>query len=456
MRDAVLLLAAVPGAANQSLGSFLGLAMAMGGLSLLTPCVFPMVPITVSYFSSRGSRTRRGAVLQALIYGLGIVFTFSTVGLAISILFGAGGVNQFAANPWVNLLIAAVFLAFALSLFGVYFIQAPSGLTNHLNSVTSSNLHRQGIGPLLMGLTFALTSFTCTAPFVGTLLVTAARGSWRWPLAGMLAYSTAFALPFFFLALAPQLLSQLPRAGNWMTSVKVVMGFLELAAAMKFISNADLVWGWGILTRQVVLAVWIGCGIAIAVYLGGLLRFPHEPKLQAFRPFRVVAVCSALVATGALVPGLLGRPLGELDSFLPPLQLTQQQPAATGASSAPVAWVLNDLDRARGRAAGEHKLVFIDFSGYTCTNCRWMEANMFTRPEINSELLKFVDVRLYTDGDGSVFAKQQELQQQRFGTVALPLYAIIRPDGATVATFPGLTRDPGEFVRFLREAQSHS
>ncbi|MGH9522676.1 MAG: protein-disulfide reductase DsbD family protein [Terriglobales bacterium] len=439
---------------TNSFRSFLWLAIAMGALSLLTPCVFPMVPITVSYFSNHGSGTRHGAVRQALIYGVGIILTFTALGLALALIFGAGGVNQLAANPWVNLLITAIFFAFAFSLFGAYFIQVPSGWMNKIDAITRSKEGSRVVGALLMGGTFTLTSFTCTAPFVGTLLVMAARGNWRWPLAGMLAYSTVFALPFFLLALAPQLVSQLPRAGGWMNAVKVVMGFLEIAAAMKFLSNADLVWHWGVFTRETVLAIWIACGIAIVLYIFGLVRFEHDEKVEHLGAVRLIAALTFLAITIALVPGLFGRRLGELDSFLPPSSAELGIGTMTAeASSGEIKWLLNDYNGALTTAKQQNKLVFIDFTGYTCTNCRWMEANMFPKPEVKSELEKFVTVRLYTDGAGTIYEKQQKMQQDNFGTVALPLYAIVRPDGTSVATFPGLTRKAAEFVSFLKQGR---
>ena len=438
---------------SQPLSSFIWFAMGMGALSLLTPCVFPMVPITVSYFSSHGSGNRRGAIVQALIYGLGIILTFSAIGVALALIFGASGVNQLASNPWVNLVITVIFIGFAFSLFGAYLIQLPSGFMNKLNNVANSQEAGGIIGALLMGLTFSLTSFTCTAPFVGTLLVTAAGGNWHWPLAGMLAYSSVFALPFFVLALAPQLVSQLPKAGGWMNSVKVVMGFLEIAAAMKFLSNADLIWNWGIFTRGVVLSVWIAVGLLIVLYIFGFFRFEHDSPPEFVSAWRVLAALCFLAGTIALIPGLFGRPLGELEPFLPPP--SAEASSLAGSSGTPAQqWILNDLDRARSVAAQQNKPIFIDFTGYTCTNCRWMEANIFPKPSVRSELEKFVTVRLYTDGSGDVYEKQQKFQQDKFGTVALPLYVILAGNGKTLATFPGLTRQPEEFARFLRKAST--
>jgi thiol:disulfide interchange protein DsbD len=443
---------AVTSTADPSFLHFLLLAMAMGGLSLLTPCVFPMIPITVSYFSSHAGTTRREAVSQALVYAIGIILTFSALGLALAIVFGAGGVNRLAANPWVNLLITAIFLAFALSLFGAFLLQLPSGLMTRLDSAARNRTGTRFAGALLMGLTFTLTSFTCTAPFVGTLLVMAAQGRIVWPLAGMLAYSSVFALPFFALALAPQMTAMLPKSGGWMNSVKAVMGFLEIAAAMKFLSNADLVWGWGIFTRNTVLAVWIAVGILTVVYILGYFRLPHDSPVTAIGAVRLMAAAAFLSVTIALVPGLFGRPLGELDSFLPPAESSSSTVAAATETPQGPSWILNDYDEARRQASRDGKFVFVDFTGYTCTNCRWMELNMFPRPEVARELDKFIRVRLYTDGSGDLYRRQQDLQRSMFRTVALPLYAIVQPDGTPVTSFAGLTRKPDEFVEFLKHA----
>jgi thiol:disulfide interchange protein DsbD len=246
----------------------------------------------------------------------------------------------------------------------------------------------------------------------------------------MLAFSSVFALPFFGLALMPNWLRRLPRSGSWLNSVKVVMGLLEIAAAMKFISNVDLVWHWGIFTREVVLASWIALGVMIAAYL---LR--TGPGLA--RGFSLASVALSLY----LCAGLFGRRLGELESFLPP--------ALTTSASHELSWVVNDYEGALARARQERKLVFIDFTGYTCTNCRWMEANMFPRPEVKDRLQRYVRVRLFTDGEGPVYQKQQELEKTQFKTVALPLYAIVDGQGTARATFPGLTRNSQEFVAFL-------
>ncbi len=425
-----------------TLGAYLGLAIAMGALSLVTPCVFPMVPITVSYFTRRAGQTRRAAVVQALVYGLGIVLTFTLVGFTLAIAFGASGLNRFAADPWLNLAVTALFLAFALSLFGVWELALPSRLVNAAAKADSGR--GAFAGTLLMGLAFTLTSFTCTAPFLGTLLVVASQGDWQWPLAGMIAFSTVFALPFVLLALAPNWLASLPRSGPWLVAVKAVMGLLEIAAAMKFLSNVDLVWHWGIFTRPVVLLVWTAIAIVLVLYLIGLIRLGHAPRLSRPGIARWTAIAAGVALGVWLASGLTGNRLGELEAFLPPADLAGMAPGSE------LRWIINDYDQALADARQTGQPVLVDFTGYTCTNCRWMEANMFPRPDVSRELARYVRLRLYTDGQGEMYRRYQQLEQATFGTVALPFYAVLKPDGTPVVTFGGLTRDPAEYINFLR------
>jgi thiol:disulfide interchange protein len=424
------------GASATTWPAFLWLAITMGALSLLTPCVFPMVPITVSYFTNHAAGTRRAALGSALTYGIGIVLTFTVLGSALAAIAGAAGLNRFAANPWVNLAIAAMFVLFALNLFGVYEVRLPSRMLSTIDGAS----RRRGTsvsGTLLMAATFTVTSLTCTAAFLGTLLVVAAQGEWQRPIAGLLAYSATFALPFVVLAAAPQFVSQLPRSGPWLARVKVVMGFLEIAAATKFLSNADLVWSWGVFTRGAVIVAWIATMLALAAYLAWPQGRPRRPA-----PGWLAAAAATLLFTIWLGTGLSGRRLGELEAFLPA--------SATHAFAGELAWITNDLDAALGEARASKRLVMIDFTGYTCTNCRWMEANMFPRAEVRAALDGFVRARLYTDGQGDVYERQQRFQQEQFRTVALPLYAIVDADRRPIATFAGLTRDPAEFLAFLR------
>ncbi len=434
---------------------FIWLAITLGALSLLTPCVFPMIPITVSYFTSHASGSRAKSVRLATIYSLGIIATFTLLGMALAIFIGAAGINLFAANPWVNLLITAIFLFFAFNLFGAYEIQIPTGVLTKLDNLTRSTEGEGSgvIGALLMGLTFTLTSFTCTSPFVGTILVAASQGDWQMPMVGMLAFSTVFALPFFILALVPQWASQLPRAGGWMNSVKVSMGFLEVAAAMKFLSNVDLVWKWGIFTRDVVLSVWIAIGIILTIYLLGKFQLAHDSKPERIGAFRLASAVISLSISFYLLTGLFGAKLGELEAFLPP-DLNPSSARMLGGGEQ-LKWIKNDYEGALKQAQAEGKRVFIDFTGYTCTNCRWMEANVFNKAEVEAEFENYVLVALYTDGEGELYERHQQLEQEKFGTVALPFYAVIEPDERIVATFPGLTRNVQEFVDFLKKGQEN-
>ncbi len=437
-----------------SLWSFIWLAISLGALSLLTPCVFPMIPITVSYFTNHSGKSRAKAVKLATVYSVGIIATFTILGMLLAIFVGAAGINIFAANPWVNIIITAIFLFFAFNLFGAYEINVPTGILTKLDHLTRSKEGEgSGIfGALLMGLTFTLTSFTCTSPFVGTILVSAANGDWQLPLVGMLAFSSVFALPFFVLALLPQYLSNLPRAGGWMNSVKVSMGFLEVAAAMKFISNVDLIWNWGIFTRSFVLSIWIALGAILAVYLLGKFQLFHDSKLERIGAVRLLSAVLSLAISFYLLTGLFGAKLGELESFLPPDLSNSSANFFKGKSGEELKWIENDLEKAIAQAKAENKKVFVDFTGYTCTNCRWMEANVFPKKEVETEMSKYVLARLYTDGDGEVFEQQQQYQEKNFQTVALPYYAILDSDGKTISTFPGLTRNTQEFVDFLQKA----
>jgi thiol:disulfide interchange protein len=437
---------------SQSLWSFLWLAMTMGALSLLTPCVFPMIPVTVSYFTSQAAGSRKKAVGQALTYMVGIVLTFTTLGMAMALLVGATGLNRFAASPWVNLLLGVLFVGFALSLFGFYEIRIPSGVLKRLDAASQRAGGSRVVGTLLMALTFTLASVSCTAPFIGTLLVMAAGGDWQWPLIGMLVFSTVLAFPFFILALMPQLLTSLPRSGGWMTSVKVLMGFLVIAVSTKFLSNADVVWGWGILTHDVVLAGWVAIGLLMMAYVLGMFRFQHDSPVKHVGIVRLTAalVCGTLAFW--LVSGLAGKPLGEVDALLP-LRSGGSVAAAGAVGSVELTWLTDDLDGALAEARRTARRVFVDFTGYTCTNCKWMETNMFPREDVRRELEQYVRVRLYTDGEGEIYREQQQMQQERFKTIALPFYAVLEADGTAVATFSGLTRNPAEFVRFLQQAE---
>ena len=438
-------IADVDRALSQGLGAFLYLSFSMGLLALLTPCVFPMIPITVSFFTKQESQSRGETIAKSLAYCGGIVFTFTGLGLILAVTLGASGAAQFAANPWVNLLITAIFVAFALALFGMFEIQLPYGLLNRLNQMQGGSYG----AILLMGFTFSLTSFTCTAPFVGTLLVLTSQGTWVWPVLGMLTFSAAFALPFFFLSLFPQALAALPQSGGWLNSVKVVMGFLELAAALKFLSNVDLVWQWGIISRELFIAIWIALFALCGIYLLGKIRLPHDSPLETVGPLRLLASAGVLSFSLYLTTGLFGAPLGELDAFFPPYG-SYGEIAKIRSGEPELSWS-DDYEVALAEAQKTGKPIFIDFTGFACTNCRWMEANIFPEPEVHNLLKQYVRVQLYTDGREVVHKHNREFQESRFGTVALPLYVVISPSDETIASFPGMTRDKNVFVKFLEK-----
>jgi thiol:disulfide interchange protein DsbD len=239
-----------------------------------------------------------------------------------------------------------------------------------------------------------------------------------------------------------------------MNSIKVAMGFLEVAAAMKFISNVDLIWKWGIFTRPIVLAIWIAIGIILAIYLLGKFQLPHDTKPERIGAFRLMSAIVSLAISFYLITGLFGAKLGELEAFLPP-DLENSSARMFGGNAEQLRWIENDYQAALAKARTENKLVFVDFTGYTCTNCRWMEANVFPKREVEAELSKFVLARLYTDDGSELNNRQQAFEQNTFGTVALPFYAITDADGKPVATFPGLTRNVQEFVDFLKKAEEN-
>lgn len=432
--------------------AYLGFAMLAGGMALLTPCVFPMVPITVSFFTARAQGKGGRALRDACLYGVGIVATFSALGLAVALVFGAAGIQTFAASPMVNLTIAAVFLVFAINLFGALEIRLPAFVLTWMGSRSGTGV----AGVLLMGLTFTLTSFTCTVPFVGSALLSASRGEWFYPIVGMLGFSGVFALPFVLLALFPAALVRLPRAGAWMNRMKVVMGFLEVAAAVKFISNADLALGSGMLSRELFLAIWSACALLILLYLLGSFRLlQDEPVDQtSVRIGDRIGVGRTLVAMGFatllifLVTGIQGRPMGELDSFLPPRMAS----AASSPNLAPEedGWK-TDYAQASEESRRTGKPLFIDFTGYTCTNCRWMEQNMFKRPAVAEGLGKCIRVRMYTDRQVEPDLSHKQIQQTRFDSIELPLYAIVAPDSSVLGT-SSFTRSESEFLSFLQLA----
>lgn len=435
-----------PSSLTGGLGWFLLAAFGFGLAAIFTPCVFPMIPITMSFFLNRQNRTRRDSVVQASVFCLGIIVLFTSLGAITTAALGPFGVVRLGSNPWVNSFIAAIFVAFALSLLGAFEITLPSGL---LTKLTAASDRGGLIGTLLMGLTFCLTSFACVGPFVGSLLAASVQGERMQPLLGMMSFAAGLALPFFLLALFPSWLNRLPRSGGWMGRVKVVLGFVLLALALKYASNVDQVLQWNFLTRERFLAAWVVLFALPGLYLLGFLRLPGVKPEEPLGLPRMLIGAAFLIFAVSLMPGMFGGRLGDLDAYVPP-------PAAdaglTRSGGSKTAWLKNSYAEALELARRENKLVFVSFTGYACTNCHWMKANMFPRPEIQEALSRFVLVELYTDGTDEASMVNQELQEKKFSTVAIPYYAILTPDEQVVATFPSLTRNPQEFLRFLQNA----
>ncbi len=413
-------------AVDGGLFGFFVFAFTTGLFALVTPCVFPMIPITVSFFTKgKGAENGKTSYKGAVAYCLGIIGTFTGLGLAMTAIFGATGINRLAANPYVNLGLAALFIVLALSLFGLFEIGLPPALVNKLGTKSRST---GGIGgPLLMGLTFSLTTFTCTVPFVGTLLAGAAKGSYLYPTVGMLGFSLAFALPFFLLALFPQFLAKLPKSGSWLATVKAFMGFLEIAAALKFLSNADLMWQLGILTREVFLALWTTIAVISALYLLGGVKLGHEEGGGKIGWLRRLVGVAMLYAAVVCLQGIQGKPLGDFSAFLPPNPYPGQDLKGVG----PFSWE-SDYDAALAKAKAEGKNVFIDFTGVSCTNCRYMEDNIFPLPKIADRMKQFVLVKLYTDRETPSDQKNAKLQDELGKVSTLPLYVMVGSDGKVI------------------------
>ena len=434
--------AASAGRPSEGLAAFILVAFGVGLAAIFTPCCFPMIPITVSYFLNKPAASRARGVADALLFSAGIVVLFSALGLAATAALGPFGVVQLGSNVWVNSFIAAVFLAFGLSLLGAFELTIPSAV---LTRLTMASQGGGVVGTLLMGLTFSLSAFACVGPFVGTLLAASVSGGGARPFVGMLAFAIGLATPFFCLALFPSYLKRLPRSGGWMERVKVTMGFLVLAAMFKYLSDVDQVVQWGVLTRERFLAIWIVLFGLAGLYLLGILRLHGSDADDAPGTARLLAGAAFVALAVSLWPGLTGARLGELDAYVPP-----PAAGAVAASGASIEWMRDDYQNALARARSEGKRVFVSFTGHACTNCRWMEANMFPRPEIAAALKDFVPVELFTDGTDAASERNQALENSKFSTVAIPYYAILDADEKVVASFPGLTRDPQEFVRFLR------
>jgi len=430
--------------------TYIWIALTAGLAALLTPCVFPLIPLTVSYFSNQGGEKKKTNYGQALIFGLSIILIFTGLGAILSVILGVSGVSQFASNPWVNLFIGVLFIFFGVSLLGLFELRLPYQLTNWLNR--KSNESGGITGTLFMGFTISAVSFSCTAPFVGAILAATAGGEWFYPIVGMLAFSTAFAAPFVLLALFPRYLESLPKSGSWMNVVKVILGFIILAASIKFLANADIIFEWGLITRPLGIAAWITFFFIAGLYLLGFFALHGEEKPKSITTGRLLLAIPFFLFSFYLIPGLMGASLGIWDAWLPASKATDvsvvRSISVSGNGEAVESQWSDNYEESLEKAVADNVPVFVDFTGYTCTNCRAMEATVFPLENIQEKFSQMEQVKLYTDG-GSKAEENQQLQFDITGTLALPTYVIIDPhSGQVLDQLIGFTR-ASEFEEFL-------
>ncbi len=439
----------------------------VGGLvALLTPCVWPMIPLTVSFFLKKsGSRSR--SVRDALIYGAAIVVIYLTLGLAITMIFGASKLNDLATNAVFNLLFFALLVVFAISFFGAFDIKLPSRWSN---SVDNQAEKTSGILSIFfMAFTLALVSFSCTGPIIGTLLVEAASmGNVTGPAIGMGAFALALAIPFALFAMFPSMLKEMPRSGGWLNSVKVVLGFLELALSLKFLSVADLAYGWGILDREVFVSLWVVIFILLGMYLLGKIMFSHDAPLDYVSLPRFFLALASFSFSIYLIPGLWGAPLKGVSAFVPPLYTQDFNLYEGGEFRA-----FHDYDEGMKFAAEQGRPVLIDFSGYGCVNCRKMEGAVFDTQEVSSIIKEnFVLITLMVDDKKelaepmtveengkkvvleTIGDKWSYLQRSKFKANSQPYYVMLDNNGSPLNTPYYYDEDVAKFVNWLEKGIS--
>lgn len=445
----------IAGVLGQGFWAFIFAAAAAGLFTLATPCVFPMIPITISFFTKRAEQGKGSALGNALSYGGGIVLTFVGLGLGAAALLGASGANDIASNPWLNIALAGLFLFFAFSLLGFYEINAPRWMQTMASRTQASGQQKSGYWPVvLMAVAFSVTAFTCTVGFVGGLLALAAgTGSWVYAVLGMTVYALVFATPFVVLALFPTLMKGLPQAGGWMNAVKVSLGFIEMIAAWKFLSNADRSWDLQLLTRPVVIALTALPLALTALYLFGLYRTKHD--FEKPKPGKVrIAIGVLFAALTLYVADGFRRDAyaGGLEGFFPPLAYGVNEYDDEGRHIGPakLGWYDN-YPEAFDAALEKDRVLFLDFTGVTCVNCLRMEGNIFPVPEVRDRLAQVERAHLWVDkaphGDFN-----KALQFEEYNSQQQPQYVLIDPrDNEILGIVNGYRPDPQVFADFLQK-----
>ncbi|MGE5393769.1 MAG: cytochrome c biogenesis protein CcdA [Candidatus Saccharibacteria bacterium] len=483
---------------SHSLAWFLFYSFLAGLAAIMTPCVFPMIPMTVSFFMNSG-KSKLKSRLNAIFYGFSIILIYTVIGTLVSVIFGPGIANWLSTHWLPNLIFFAVFMLFAFSFFGMFDIVLPSWIVNK----SDQQVDKGGMmGSFFMALTLVLVSFSCTGPIVGTILVQSAGGQVLKPIVGMFGFSMAFALPFTLFALFPGWLNNLPKSGGWLNSVKVVLGFLELALGLKFLSVADQTYHWGILDREVYLALWIVIFILLGFYLLGKLKFAHDSEIKTVTVPRLLLAIVTFSFVVYLIPGMFGAPLKAISGYIPPQAthdfdlhqiIRDEVKLAGGNHSAALADNEETLcekpkfadflhlphglegyfDYNQGMACAKklNKPVFIDFTGHGCVNCREMEANVWSDTRVLERLRNnFVVIALYVDDkttlpqnewvtstyDGKVKKtlgkKYADFQISRYGVNAQPYYVLLDGNEQMLVKPKAYDLNVDNFIKFLDDA----
>lgn len=446
---------------------FIFFAGFLGGLiALLTPCVWPMIPMTVSFFLKR-TKDRKKAIRDAVTYGVSIIVIYLVLGLLITGIFGASALNDLSTNAIFNIIFFLLLVLFAVSFFGAFEIVLPSSWTNKLDMKADSTTGIISI--FFMSFTLVLVSFSCTGPIIGTLLVQAASmGSKVGPAIGMFGFALALSIPFSFFAVFPNMLQSMPKSGGWLNSVKVVLGFLELALALKFLSVADLAYGWRLLDREVFVVLWIVIFALLGFYLLGKIRFSHDSELKHVSVPRLFMAIISFGFSIYMIPGLWGAPLKAISAFAPPLY-TQDFSLYDNEVHA----AFTDYEAGMEYAKRNNKPVMIDFSGYGCVNCRKMEASVWTNIRVKDILEKdYVLITLIVDDKSklpepieivengktrvlrTVGDKWSYLQRSKFGANAQPFYVLLDGDGKPLSPSYAFDEDVSKYIQFLNKGLS--